>query len=153
MLRRLCASHIMTSGDVKYWIGFNLVTGIGPVRVRSLVQTFGSIEAAWKAAAEELRKAGLGEKLVQRLVEARSDLDLGKELARVQQLGLQVLPMDDPLYPARLKEIESPPLVLYPRGSSCPKTSGLPRSSGPGERRPTARRSLRSWLAAWPPAA
>lgn len=121
MLRRLCASHIMTSGDVKYWIGFNLVTGIGPVRVRSLVQTFGSIEAAWKAAAEELRKAGLGEKLVQRLVEARSDLDLGKELARVQQLGLQVLPMDDPLYPARLKEIESPPLVLYLSGQLLPQ--------------------------------
>jgi DNA processing protein len=121
MLRRLCASHIMTSGDVKYWIGFNLVTGIGPVRVRSLVQTFGSIEAAWQAAAEELRKAGLGEKLVQRLVEARSDLDLGNELARVQQLGLQVLPMDDPLYPARLKEIESPPLVLYLSGQLLPQ--------------------------------
>lgn len=121
MLRRLCASHIMTSGDVKYWIGFNLVTGIGPVRVRALVQTFGSIEAAWKAAAEELRKAGLGEKLVQRLVEARSDLDLGKELARVQQLGLQVLPMDDPQYPARLKEIESPPLVLYLSGQLLPQ--------------------------------
>jgi DNA processing protein len=121
MLRRLCASHIMTSGDVKYWIGFNLVTGIGPVRVRSLVQTFGSIEAAWKAPAEELRKAGLGEKLVQRLVEARSDLDLGNELARVQQLGLQVLPMDDPQYPARLKEIESPPLVLYLSGQLLPQ--------------------------------
>ncbi len=111
----------MTSGDVNYWIGFNLVTGIGPVRVRSLVQTFGGIEAAWKAPAEELRKAGLGEKLVQRLVEARSDLDLVKELARVQALGLQVLPMDDPQYPARLREIESPPLVLYLSGQLLPQ--------------------------------
>ncbi|HLF37282.1 MAG TPA: DNA-processing protein DprA, partial [Anaerolineales bacterium] len=111
----------MTSGDVKYWIGFNLVSGIGPVRVRSLVQTFGSIEAAWNAPAEELRRVGLGEKLVQRLVEARSALDLAKELGRVQQLGLQVLPMDDPQYPARLKEIESPPLVLYLSGQLGPQ--------------------------------
>mgnify|MGYP001571846602 FL=1 len=121
MLRRLCAKLIMTSGDVKYWIGFNLVSGIGPVRVRSLVQTFGGIEAAWKAPAEELRRVGLGEKLVQRLVEARSALDLANELGRVQQLGMQVLPMDDPQYPARLKEIESPPLVLYLSGQLVPQ--------------------------------
>ena len=121
MLRRLCAKLIMTSGDVKYWIGFNLVSGIGPVRVRSLVQTFGGIEAAWKAPAEELRRVGLGEKLVQRLVEARSALDLANELGRVQQLGLQVLPMDDPQYPAPLKEIESPPLVLYLSGQLVPQ--------------------------------
>ena len=121
MLRRLWAKLIMTSGDVKYWIGFNLVSGIGPVRVRSLVQTFGGIEAAWNAPAEELRRVGLGEKLVQRLIEARSALDLTKELGRVQQLGLQVLPMDDPQYPARLKEIESPPLVLYLSGQLVPQ--------------------------------
>lgn len=104
------------SRELQFWIGFNKVTGIGPVRLRSLIDTFGGIEAAWKAGAGDLRRAGLGEKLVERLVEARAKLDLGVELERVQQKGFHVLPMDDPKYPERLREIESPPVVLYAWG-------------------------------------
>ena len=111
----------MSSDDLKYWIGFSRISGIGPVRVRSLMEAFGGIRAAWEAPAGALRGAGLGEKLVQRLLEGRSNLDLEKELERVKQMGLQVLPMDHAQYPSRLKEIESPPLVLYVLGDLVPQ--------------------------------
>ena len=111
----------MSAEDLKYWIGFNRVSGIGPVRLRSLVEAFGSIRAAWEAQAEALRATGLGEKLVQRLLEARKNLDLEQELARVRQLGFQALPMDHPKFPPRLKEIDSPPLVLYLSGDLVPQ--------------------------------
>ena len=34
-----------------YWIGFNKVRGIGPARLRALLDAFGSVEAAWLAPA------------------------------------------------------------------------------------------------------
>lgn len=109
------------SSDLQYWIGFNKVTGIGPVRLRALIDAFGGIEPAWKAAAEELRRTGLGEKLVERLVQARSTLDLAAELKQLESRGLRTIPMDDPKYPSRLKEIESPPVVLYTWGELLPE--------------------------------
>jgi len=35
--------------DRKYWIGFNLIKGIGAVRMRGLVAYFGGLESAWSA--------------------------------------------------------------------------------------------------------
>ncbi len=40
--------------DKKYWIGFNLIKGIGAVRMQALIQHFGDLEAAWKAAPADL---------------------------------------------------------------------------------------------------
>ena len=33
--------------DKKYWIGFNLIKGIGAVRMQGLVSYFGELESAW----------------------------------------------------------------------------------------------------------
>lgn len=43
----------------RYWVGFNVVRGIGPTRLRALLDAFGDVERAWHASAEELRSAGL----------------------------------------------------------------------------------------------
>ena len=37
--------------NIRYWVGFNHVGGIGPVRLKLLLDHFGNIEAAWKASA------------------------------------------------------------------------------------------------------
>ena len=47
-------------GDmVRYWIGFNKVSGIGPARLRALIKTFGDVESAWNASPEALGRAGM----------------------------------------------------------------------------------------------
>ena len=33
--------------ELAYWVGFNKVLGIGPARLRVLLDFFGGIEAAW----------------------------------------------------------------------------------------------------------
>jgi len=43
---------------LRYYIGFNLVQGIGPARLRMLLDAFGDVEAAWHAPADALRRAG-----------------------------------------------------------------------------------------------
>ena len=99
-----------------YWIGFNKVRGIGPARLRALLDAFGSIEAAWRAPADALREVGLDRRSLANLVEARGALDLAAEVARVAGAGVDVLTWDDPRYPERLMAINDPPPVLYIRG-------------------------------------
>lgn len=111
----------MTSGDkTKYWIGFNRVTGIGPVRLRRLLDVFGNIETAWKASHQALRDAGLNLKLVNTVLKAREEMNLDRETERLDKLGIGVITWDDERYPDRLKEIDSSPPLLYISGSLEP---------------------------------
>jgi DNA processing protein len=106
---------------VLYWVGFNLVKGIGAVRFRALLNAFGDAQAAWQASPEALRATGLSEKLVNNLVKMRSAVDLETFCQRLQGQGIQVLTWDDEAYPRHLKEIDQPPPVLYVRGGLLPE--------------------------------
>lgn len=104
-----------------YWLGFNRVTGIGPVRLQALIERFGDVEAAWKAPAAALRNSGLSRKLVDGLVQTRESLDLQSEHDRIVERGFSVLALDDPAYPERLRQIDSAPIVLHLWGGLLPQ--------------------------------
>jgi DNA processing protein len=106
--------------ELGYWIGFNRVSGIGPVRLRALQEYFGGIDAAWHASGEQLRAAGLDSRSANALVQMRSKLDLDAELARVRRAGLRLLTLDSSEYPRLLREIYGPPPLLYVRGELAP---------------------------------
>ena len=97
----------------RFWIGFNRVLGIGPARIRKLLDAFGDLELAWNASREELYSAGLGPKTTQALLDTRAQLDLDRELARIDRFGFQILTWEDDAYPTRLLEIHAPPPMLY----------------------------------------
>jgi DNA processing protein len=100
-----------------YWAGLNLVKGIGAVRMRALLDTFGDPETAWKASYDSLCSAGLPVRVAGQLIKIRHEVDLDRYWERVQQCNVEVLTWDDDGYPRRLKEIDQPPPLLYVRGS------------------------------------
>jgi DNA processing protein len=106
--------------DKRYWIGFNLIKGIGAVRMQALIKYFGDLEVAWKAAPIDLARAGLSLKVIERIVQARKNVDLEKLWAKIESQGIKILTWEDETYPPRLKEIEQPPPVLYIRGDYLP---------------------------------
>lgn len=106
--------------DKKFWVGFNLIKGIGAVRMQALMHYFGDLESAWKAAPADLAGAGMSLKLIERIVKARDQVDLEKVWARIESQGIKILTWEDSAYPQRLKEIEQPPPVLYVRGEYLP---------------------------------
>src|SRR5258706_13329815 len=106
--------------DKKYWIGFNLIKGIGAVRMQGLVAYFGELESAWMASPAELAAAGLGLKVIERVVQARENVDLEKVWEKIEKQGIKILTWQDEAYPQRLKEIDQPPPVLYIRGEYLP---------------------------------
>jgi DNA processing protein len=106
--------------DKRYWIGFNLIKGIGAVRMQVLIQHFGDLEDAWKAAPADLAEAGLGVKVIERVIQAREEIDLGKLWDKIESQGIKILTWQDEAYPGRLREIDQPPPVLYIRGEYLP---------------------------------
>jgi DNA processing protein len=102
--------------DKRYWVGFNLVKGIGAVRLQALMDHFGDLAIAWQAPVDALQAAGLSPKLAERVAQVRASVDLNITLARFTAQGIGILTWDDELYPARLKEIDQPPPILYVRG-------------------------------------
>ncbi len=99
-----------------YWVGFNLVRGIGAVRLKGLLDFFGSLEIAWQAPVDALQAAGLSGKIIENLLVVRKGVNLERVWERIQTQGIHVMTWDDEAYPHRLKEIDQPPPVLYVRG-------------------------------------
>jgi DNA processing protein len=100
-----------------YWVGFNLVKGIGAVRIKALIDHFGDLQLAWHAPADALQAAGLSSKLAERVIQIRASIDLEEYMFKVAAKGITVLTWEDEDYPNRLKVIDQPPPVLYVRGT------------------------------------
>ncbi len=100
----------------KYWVGFNLVKGIGPVRLERLLHFFGDIQSAWNARNYQLAAAGLNDKLVQQMVQVRNQTNLEELVERIREADIQILTWDNPHYPERLRQINQSPFMLYLKG-------------------------------------
>ncbi len=102
--------------DRRYWIGFNMVRGIGPAKVRALLDHFSELEAAWHASRTELAAAGLDRRALEALEAAREGIDLDRVVCELDEAGIRTLCWEDESYPRRLREIDNPPPLLYVRG-------------------------------------
>lgn len=100
----------------------NLLPRVGPVRVRKLLENFGTPESVLSASSDALQRvSGIGEELARIVTRWQDHADLTKEERRIQEFGATLLTADDPEYPDTLKEIWDPPLVLYVWGKLEPR--------------------------------
>ncbi len=111
----------MTDKDLKYWVGFSLIPGIGRVRFAQLENHFGSLEDAWQATSSELKKAGLDRNAVQAITTWAPKISLDDEMEKLTRYGVKVFTCNDEVYPSRLKEIYDYPPLLYVRGELLPQ--------------------------------
>jgi DNA processing protein len=107
--------------DIKYWIGFNNIPGIGRVRLSQLENYFGSLANAWKAPVGDIKKSGIENVAVRSIEKYRPEISLDDILEKVIQYGIKVITYKDTEYPSRLKEIYDFPPVLYLRGNLLPE--------------------------------
>lgn len=105
-----------------YWVGFNLVKGIGPSRLRALWAYFNhDIEAAWHADSQDLLNAGLGEQAVSAFLQFRKAPNLEPVFEKMQKVHARICTLDDDEYPALLKEVLDGPPIFYIRGQLFPE--------------------------------
>jgi DNA processing protein len=95
-------------------IALNMVPGLGPVRLRRLLEVFEAPERVLLARASELRTVeGVGREVAEAIASWEKTVDLAGELARVREFGATVITQESAEYPSALREIHNPPIVLY----------------------------------------
>jgi DNA processing protein len=104
-----------------YWVGFNLVKGIGAVRLQALIQYFGNLETAWQASERELISAGLSQRIIDVFFATRHNIDPIQAYEGILKKEIKILTWEDPDYPDKLMNIDQPPPVIYIRGSVKPE--------------------------------
>ena len=113
------------------WLALALTPRLGPT-MRRLVEHFGGVQNIFKASLTELEATGIQTVSAQSLGTGQSMELAHDELGRVAAAGVSVVCMDDSTYPAPLKQIYDPPLVLYVRGN----VDAITRPRGRGRRHP-----------------
>jgi DNA processing protein len=107
--------------DIKYWVGFNNIPGIGRVRLGQLESYFGNLELAWKASPGEIKRAGLDSPALRAIDQWRDKISPDAEMEKLERYHVQVLTSKDEDYPKRLKEIYDYPPVIYIKGALLPE--------------------------------
>jgi DNA processing protein len=95
----------------------NMISGIGPVRVKELLGIFDSPARLLQLSAKDIASVpGIGKKLAETVVTWKESVKYEEELTMVERAGVKLITQLDPEYPSLLKEIYDPPLVLYVHG-------------------------------------
>ncbi len=102
--------------DLKYWVGFNQIANIGPVRFQKIIAYFKNPAEAWRANLMDLMAAGLEENIANEVIIRRSEINPEEELEKIIREDLKILKITDAEYPKLLKETFHPPTMLFYRG-------------------------------------
>jgi DNA processing protein len=98
-------------------VALNMIPQMGPVRLRRLLDAFGSAEKILLARADQLAAIdGVPRALAENISHWQEFADPTAELKKAADLGAHVITAEDAEYPSALREIHDPPIVLYVRG-------------------------------------
>jgi DNA processing protein len=103
-------------------IALNMIEHVGPVRLRKLLEHFGDPPAILSASKLALQQVhSIGEEVAESISNWEGTIDLTAELKRITEFGCHVVTQEDEEYPASLRQIYDPPIVLYVKGQLTAK--------------------------------
>lgn len=93
------------------------IDGLGPIRLRAVLEYFKDPKLAWEASADQIMQLGVPKGVVELLSETRKKLEPESFAEKIAGGGIKWVTIFDDTYPKLLREIYDPPLVLYYRGN------------------------------------
>ena len=107
------------------FVALNMIEHVGPVRARLLIEHFGEAPKILAASKSQLLTVrNIGDDVATAIANWEKTIDLAGELKRISDYGCHILIQSDENYPALLREIYDPPLVLYVKGELTAKDKG-----------------------------
>ncbi|MBQ2848901.1 MAG: DNA-processing protein DprA [Thermoguttaceae bacterium] len=98
------------------------VDGVGPLTAERLIEYFGSASEVLRASRRDLERVDkVGPTLARKISQAREACDVEALIRFCEENGIEIVALRDVRYPARLREIDNPPRLLYVRGSFAPE--------------------------------
>ena len=98
----------------EYWVALSSVEGIGPVRIKYLLNRFGTIEAVFAAEMLEIARLPLFDQvLALRVLRARLGLtEIRRQIGWLKSQNVNIICFEDVEYPMQLRELQNAPPVL-----------------------------------------
>jgi DNA processing protein len=107
--------------ELEALIGLNLVMDIGSIRLKRLLECFGTPQNILAASRDKLTSVGgIGEIIASKIV-SLDKKDIDRELSLAGKLKLNILTASSAAYPQNLKFINDPPIVIYIKGLMLPR--------------------------------
>ena len=122
---------------MKYWLWLSGQSGLSCRCKAAVIEHYRDAELAFFAPSGEFETIAGVSKAEAALLEKRDIHNAENILAQCQQQGIDIITMQDARYPKRLKNIYSPPVVLYVKGS-LPDVDNLPAIALIGTRKASA---------------
>ncbi|MFH0969422.1 MAG: DNA-processing protein DprA [Patescibacteria group bacterium] len=102
---------------MKYLNALNKIQGLGPQKMKMLLDFFDSSESIWKANCKELIQSGIGESLLNKIISEREKINPEEEMEKLAKENIKAIDFQNPDYPPLLREIPSAPYILYIKSS------------------------------------
>ncbi|MBI2196851.1 DNA-protecting protein DprA [Candidatus Daviesbacteria bacterium] len=102
--------------NIPYLLALHSIDGLGPIRLRAILEYFKDPKLAWEANENELLKLGIFRNTVNLLVETRKKLDPETYAKKIAESGIKWITIFDEAYPKLLAQIYDPPIVIYYKG-------------------------------------
>jgi len=126
----------ISSDEAIHWLALRVTPGLGTRKSGRLVEVFRTPQAIFQASASELEQAGLAPALARSISSGCAFEEAALQQEKAAAMGVELVPITDPRYPPRLRDIFDPPTLLFARGRlDLLKTLML---GVVGTRRPTA---------------
>ena len=103
----------------EFWFALASVDGVGPMRIKRLLNRFGTIEAIFDAELSEIARVPLFNPLLAaRILKARIRVaEFRRHIKWFKSRGIDILCVEEDDYPSQLKEISNAPAILCKKGN------------------------------------
>ncbi len=116
------APRIWTPEELVDDILLSTVDGVGPLTTERLIAYFGSAGEVLRASRRDLERVEkVGPTISRKISQAREACDVDALLRFCRENEIEIVASRDARYPARLREIDNPPRLLYVRGAFAPE--------------------------------
>lgn len=103
--------------EIKSLIVLNSIPSLGPIRIKKLINHFGSAENVLLASIEELSNVeGIGINIATTIKNFKSKINPDKEIEIIERENIKLLTYSDQDYPQMLKHLPDAPMLLYLKG-------------------------------------
>src|SRR5580658_2762094 len=116
MAQAATANPFLTEDDQIHWLALRMAPGLGTRKAAQLIAIFRTPQNIFQASRSELEAAGLAPAVARSIASGCAFEDAAAQQQKLAESGAQLIPLTDPRYPPRLKEIFDPPPLLYARG-------------------------------------
>jgi DNA processing protein len=106
----------LSDDDQIHWLALRMAAGLGTRKAGQLISAFRTPQAIFQASRSELEASGIAPAVAQSITSGCAFEDAVTQKEKLVQAGAELVPITDPRYPSRLKEIFDPPPLLYARG-------------------------------------